>query len=99
METKEELYEEIWLGNRKGAGLTEEQCIASIKEYERMIEDLINHRITPSRIIGTGYKQPREIAFQWLAKQVIKYSHNLVSRGREYNANNVEYIYKQQMEG
>jgi hypothetical protein len=97
MRTKEELNEDIWLGN--ATGLSEKECIARLKDYEQMIEDLINHRITPSRIIGTGYKQPREIAFQWLAKQVIEYSHALITHGQEYNASNVEYRYNQQLKG
>jgi len=97
MKSREELNEDIWLGN--ATGLSENECIASLKEYEQMIEDLINHRITPSRIIGTGYKQPREIAFQWLAKRIIEYSRALITHGQEYNASNVEYRYNQQLKG
>lgn len=94
IKTKQELYDEIWLG--EAGGLSEEKCINAIGEYGQLLDDLINHRITPRSIVGTGYKQPREVAFQWLARQIVEYSHELVTHGLKHNAPNVEYRFKQQ---
>lgn len=32
-----------------------------------MLDDLANYRITPSKIVGSGYKDARKSAFKWIA--------------------------------
>lgn len=43
-----------------------------IEEYTSILDDLVNKRITPSKVIGKGHKTQyaRGIAFKWLHKQI-----------------------------
>jgi len=42
-----------------------------IEEYEVMLSDLFSGKIKPSKVVGTGYKNPRQVAAEWINKQIL----------------------------
>ena len=42
----------------------------TINELQQMKEDLLNKKIKPKDVVGTGYKNPRKIALEWLEKRI-----------------------------
>lgn len=50
--------------------LTKKSLQEDIVDHYFTKKDLTNKRITPSRVVGTGYKNPRKVAFIWLNTQI-----------------------------
>ena len=52
--------------------LTKQQCIKDIAEYLKLKQDFKDRKVTPSQVIGTGYKPQyvRKIAAQWINDQL-----------------------------
>ena len=46
--------------------LYKENIIADLKQYKQTLDNLLAKRIKPSSVIGTGYKNPRMAAIEWL---------------------------------
>lgn len=52
---------------------------ATLSGYIALLDKLTNNRIQPCKIIGSGYKNPRKSAFDYLNSQISKYT-NYVNR-------------------
>jgi hypothetical protein len=44
----------------------------SAADYAEQIRALAHGEIKPGRIVGSGYKDARQVAFIWLSNQLIK---------------------------
>lgn len=80
-----EHFERIWRGEAEG--FSEAKIAASLAEHEKDLTDLNAGRIPPRRIVGTGYKNPRKVAMQWLTEQIEKDRQALATRGRSDTVN------------
>ena len=45
-----------------------------VREYAQILLNLAEKRITPRQVVGTGYKNAREEAYYYLAKQLARYA-------------------------
>jgi len=88
----EPLFDAMWKGERMG--FSEKQIRDSLASHERDLVLVQAGRIRPHKIIGTGYKQPKKLAIQWLTDQIAECKRDLASRGRTHtvNACNVAYV-------
>ncbi len=96
MKTEQELYEEIWQGQAQG--LNYNRAIEELNELQTLERGLENKTIRPSKIIGTGYKNPRKVAYSWINKQRESLLMAIATDGRSslLNQGNVQYRLKQQ---
>lgn len=53
-------------------GIPMNTLINADNEYTDMYWSFKNKQITPSSIVGTGYRYPRAVAGGWLIKQILK---------------------------
>ena len=91
MKTEQELYKEIWQG--KTQGLSYNRAKQELEELAQLKKQLDNKTIRPSKIIGTGYKNPREVAYTWIEKQNLELLEAIYTNGRSslLNQGNVKY--------
>lgn len=40
--------------------------------YEALYDDVLNRRVPPRKVIGTGYRNPRRVALDWCASQTYR---------------------------
>jgi hypothetical protein len=45
---------------------TYEQVADNFKRYAEMKQDFLGGRITARQVIGTGYKNPKKVALEWI---------------------------------
>lgn len=70
--TLQEYAESIY--NNPAESLLYKECIITdLKEYEQTLENLLAKRIKPATVVGTGYKNPRKVAIEWLTKCIGEY--------------------------
>jgi len=50
--------------------LSRANTLKELHEYERLLTALALRKIKPSSIIGTGYKNPKKLAFEWLNEKI-----------------------------
>lgn len=79
------LLDAIWRG--EGSGFSKERCEARRAEYVQMLADLNARRITPARVIGSGYKKPMTLARQWINQQITAATIALATDGRTESVN------------
>jgi hypothetical protein len=65
-----------------GSEYTLEQLEANLAGFRETLTKLDNKETTPSRIIGTGYVNPRKQAYEYLNRQIGTYT-ILVDMARE----------------
>ena len=78
-------FDAMW--NGEATGRSEAQMRESLADLEQMREDLEARRIPPRKVIGTGYKQPRQVAFEYLDSTIEQYERDLASKGRTSGVN------------
>ena len=61
--------EEKWSGNDY---FSKKYALNELAEFELDLRRLEDGKISPSKIIGTGYKNPKKIAKEWLESQIKK---------------------------
>lgn len=85
-------FEKMWAG--KANGLSEEGAISSLNSGKRSLEDLLAGKITPGSIVGSGYKNPKKVATEYLTKKIKEYTRAVETKGRSYSVNvaNAEYV-------
>tara|TARA_Y100001970_G_scaffold294258_1_gene449301 strand:- start:1397 stop:1777 length:381 start_codon:yes stop_codon:yes gene_type:complete len=44
--------------------------MSTVTDYQRDLCQLFNGSITPREVVGTGYRYPKQVASQWLRKQM-----------------------------
>lgn len=84
-------FEKIWAGEEEG--LSEAQACKELAGNKQALKDLLAGRITPGSIVGSGYKNPKKIAVEYLTRVIEEYSRAIETRGRSYSINvaNAEY--------
>ena len=50
--------------------LSRANTLKELHYYERRLTDLALRKVKPSEIIGTGYKNPKKLAFEWLNERI-----------------------------
>jgi hypothetical protein len=53
--------------------LCKESIVADLNRYKQLLDDTLTKRIKPSSVIGTGYKNPRMAAIEWLEQRIEEY--------------------------
>jgi hypothetical protein len=66
-------YADSIYNNPEEQYLCKENNIKELKEYRQTLEDLLAKKIKPSKVIGTGYKNPRKVAITWLEQRIRDY--------------------------
>lgn len=85
-------YEEIWAG-RQG-GFSEAKVRANLEHHQQTLEDLKAKRVRPSKVVGTGYKNTRAVAFEWLNSSIAHDEEAIASRGRSHSVNQANVAYR-----
>lgn len=96
--TEDELFERIWTTNEGGFG--EAYYRDDLARLITMRAQLEAKQIPPRRVVGTGYKNPRKVAFEYLDSQIAKAREALATRGRScfVNQSNVRVALREQQE-
>lgn len=81
----ETAFEQMW--NDPGFGFGEAKIKEKIEEYEKLQDELEGRRITPTKIIGSGYKNPRRVAHEYLESSLQELRESLDTRGRSHSVN------------
>jgi len=89
MLSKKQYITEIWEGIR--TGISEQYAKKRLSEYKEDLQKLKNHNIRPSRVVGTGYKNARKVAFEWLNEQIEKYKEAIQTKGHSIELNHRNY--------
>jgi len=53
--------------------LYKENIAADLEKYKQTLNNLLTKKIKPSSVIGTGYKNPRIAAIEWLEQCIEEY--------------------------
>lgn len=53
--------------------------------FAQQLQDLAHHRITPRSVVGTGYKDARAVAFEWLSNMLMDALLNEAQQRHETN--------------
>jgi hypothetical protein len=56
-----------------GTTYSREYIESQIKNFRQMGLDLDSGKITPRRVVGTGYKNSRMVANIWIAENIVRY--------------------------
>ena len=56
--------------------------MSTVTDYQRDLCQLFNGSITPREVVGTGYRYPKQVASQWLRKQM----HNIENPNAKIDA-------------
>lgn len=86
-------YVDSVMNDPKQGMLYKEQIILDFNEYKKQLEDLLAKRIKPSSVVGTGYKNPRKAAIEWLEQCIAEYqsiingtaTHSVIKANYEYH--------------
>lgn len=60
----------------------EKKAHAELAELHKLNESLDNGKITPAKVIGTGYRNPKKMAKTYLTNQIEAQEENIKTRGR-----------------
>lgn len=79
------LLDAMWAGER--SGFSKSRTEERVAEYVQMLDDLNARRITPAKVIGSGYKKPMTLARRWLNQQITENRVALATNGRTLSVN------------
>ena len=57
----------------QGSTITLEDARASLEHHRTLLAQLNNREVTPSRIVGKGYTNPRKVAEQYINQYIGRY--------------------------
>lgn len=78
-------FEAIWTG--AATGFSESKLRGDLAGDRQALADLHAHRITPRSVVGTGYKNGRKVAVEYLTKRIADGERDVESRGRTNSVN------------
>lgn len=78
-------FDLIWTA--QAGGFDKAHLETRLDEYRVMSAALEAGRITPAKIIGSGYKKPKTLARAWLAQQINELERDLATQGRTNSVN------------
>lgn len=64
-----------------------------LREHKHLLEKLQDEKICPSLIVGNGYGNPREVALEWLHRQIADETLEVISGGMLCTLNLSNYAY------
>lgn len=78
-------FDRIWTGET--VGFSEAMLRRDLDEHRQMLHDLNAGRLRPSKVVGRGYRNPRQVAVEWLERQIAEEDTDVASRGRTNTVN------------
>lgn len=84
-------FEAIWEGREQGC--SKETFESRLAENRKRLEQLAAGTISPTKIVGSGYRNPKKVAREWVENQLRETERALATRGRSDGVNiaNAEY--------
>jgi len=81
----DEFLDKAWAGEING--FSREKVTENYNRHLELKDKLSKGEISPAKIIGSGYKNPKRIAMEWLDSQIKEEARALETKGRNLSVN------------
>ena len=83
----------IWNGDIQSFHMNESARIKELSEDRKMLAGLMAGQVTPSKVVGTGYKNPRKIAKEYLEGEIQRIEGIISTKGQLDTTTQSNFLY------